>query len=126
MTIILKGEPIGKPRMTQQDKWKQRPCVVRYRAWADALRLSAGISEKITLVYPVVLTVKAFIGMPRSWSHGMKSARAGTPHTSKPDGDNILKGVGDALFINDQYIFDSRIEKRWDDGDGPRVEIRIS
>lgn len=26
--------PIGKPRMTRADKWKQRPPVMRYRAFA--------------------------------------------------------------------------------------------
>ena len=28
--------PIGKPRMTRADKWKQRPAVMRYRAFCDA------------------------------------------------------------------------------------------
>ncbi|MGK4302143.1 RusA family crossover junction endodeoxyribonuclease, partial [Klebsiella pneumoniae] len=31
--------PIGKPRMTRADKWKQRPEVIRYRAFCDEARL---------------------------------------------------------------------------------------
>lgn len=27
--------PVPKPRQTQADKWKQRPAVMRYRAFAD-------------------------------------------------------------------------------------------
>ena len=41
--VVVRGEPIGKPRMTKRDKWKQRECVLRYRAWADAARAAAGV-----------------------------------------------------------------------------------
>lgn len=43
--FVVPGTPIGKPRMTQRDKWrvgpKARPCVQRYRDWADAIRQAA-------------------------------------------------------------------------------------
>src|SRR5689334_17701964 len=39
--IVIPGQPIGKPRQTQADKWKQRPCVVQYRLWADRARKAA-------------------------------------------------------------------------------------
>ncbi|MBC8923069.1 RusA family crossover junction endodeoxyribonuclease, partial [Escherichia coli] len=32
--------PLGKPRMTRADKWKQRPPVLRYRVFCDEVRLS--------------------------------------------------------------------------------------
>lgn len=35
MTIELDITPIGKPRMAQRDKWKQRPAVVAYYAFKD-------------------------------------------------------------------------------------------
>jgi hypothetical protein len=31
--------PVGKPRMTRSDKWKQRPPVIRYRMFCDEARL---------------------------------------------------------------------------------------
>ncbi len=31
--------PVGKPRMTRRDKWKQRPPVMRYRMFCDEARL---------------------------------------------------------------------------------------
>ena len=31
--------PLGKPRMTQRDKWAKRPAVLRYRAFKDECRL---------------------------------------------------------------------------------------
>ena len=36
--IYIPVTPVSKPRMTQRDKWKKRPCVLRYRAYCDALR----------------------------------------------------------------------------------------
>lgn len=35
--------PIGKPRMTRADKWKQRPAVMRYRAFCAAQNPSSGV-----------------------------------------------------------------------------------
>lgn len=49
--------PIGKPRMTRADKWKQRPAVMRYRAFCDEVRLkNVAMTEQgghITFVVPM-------------------------------------------------------------------------
>lgn len=54
--------PIGKPRMTRADKWKQRPPVMRYRMFCDEARLHdirvPECGAHITYVLP----------MPKSWS----------------------------------------------------------
>jgi len=34
--------PIGKPRMTQSDRWKKRDCVVRYFNFKDEIRRQMG------------------------------------------------------------------------------------
>ncbi len=36
---IFNITPMGKPRMTRADKWKQREVVMRYRAFCDEVRL---------------------------------------------------------------------------------------
>lgn len=38
ITFTIPGTPVGKPRQTQRDKWAERDCVLRYRAWADRAR----------------------------------------------------------------------------------------
>ncbi len=111
--------------MTQQDKWKQRPCVVRYRAWADTIRASMGKVKKVALSSPTAVSVKSYHSMPNSWGEQSIAEMAGRPHFCKPDGDNILKGITDALFSNDEMLYKQSIEKYWDDGLGPRVEISI-
>ncbi|MND15687.1 hypothetical protein D3C80_59160 [compost metagenome] len=63
--------PIGKPRMTRVDKWKQRSAVMRYRAFCDEARLrKIHLSESgahITFVMP----------MPQSWSQKKRAQHAG-------------------------------------------------
>lgn len=123
ITFTIPGDPIGAPRMTQLDKWKQRPCVVRYRAWKDAARLAAGQlppSDQIESVSWV-----AVFSMPASWSKKKRAAMVGQLHRQKPDRDNIDKAVLDALFPDDEQIAKGMIEKRWGIAEGLTVVIEI-
>lgn len=115
MTLTLYGQPLGKPRMTQRDKWKVRPCVAAYRLWADELRLAAKRTTKIRLTKPTWIDVFAFFENGKKHRTGL--------HTSKPDGDNILKAVMDSLFANDELIYHASITKLWADGGQARVVV---
>lgn len=116
MTITVFGNPIGKPRQTRSDKWRARPCVIAYRAWADVARMMAfRKNRKLMLVHPTELTVKAYF-------ESGKVHRCG-PHTVKADLDNVCKAVMDALFLNDQLIYRIHAEKYWCDGGRPRVVV---
>jgi Holliday junction resolvase RusA-like endonuclease len=99
--------PLGKPRQSRQDKWRQRPCVVRYRAFCDALRdhYGATLPAEVRLVFQ--------IPMPASWSRRKKAELAGTPHGQKPDLDNCIKAVLDALCEEDSHVWRVDAEKRW-------------
>lgn len=97
---------IGKPRMTQRDRWKKRPCVLRYRAMCDELRLSG-------LKLPSRFLLIAFLPMPASWPATRKRACDGQPHLNKPDADNISKGCMDALSPSDSHHWDGRCIKLW-------------
>lgn len=123
--IIVPGNPVGKPRMTRSDKWKKRPCVVRYRAWADAARLAAGVEKKQTLTTATALNFRAYFSIPKSWSRKARELAKGRPHLRKADSDNIMKSICDALFANDEYVCAGSFLKYWDDGKGARVEIEI-
>nr|VXZ85617.1 Uncharacterised protein [Klebsiella pneumoniae] len=61
--------PIGKPGMTRADKWKQRPEVIRYRAFCDEARLRKihlpDSGAHVTFVMP----------MPQSWSQKKSAIR---------------------------------------------------
>jgi hypothetical protein len=40
-SFTILGEPIGKLRETQRDKWTKPPVVEKFCAWADEFRLAA-------------------------------------------------------------------------------------
>ena len=112
LTFVVPGRPIGAPRQTQRDKWKQRPCVVAYRDWKDFARQCAGELPPADQV--LALSWTAYFIPPESWSKKKRAAAIGTLHRSKPDRDNIDKAVLDALFAQDAAIAAGMICKRWD------------
>ncbi|MEL0577036.1 RusA family crossover junction endodeoxyribonuclease [Pectobacterium punjabense] len=99
--------PLGKPRMTQRDKWQKRPPVLRYRAFCDEVRLN-----KITLPEGG-WHVTFVLPMPPSWSKKKRSEMNGKPHQQKPDKDNLEKALLDAIFDDDSRIWDGRVSKIW-------------
>jgi Holliday junction resolvase RusA-like endonuclease len=118
MKLSLLGPPVGKPTMTHSDKWRERECVLAYRAFCDRLRYKAyGKNSKQNLLGPTRLQVKCFIADTN------KQFKRKGPHTQKPDASNILKAVEDALFLNDQVIYSSACVKEWANGSKERIEI---
>lgn len=108
--------PIAKCRMTQRDKWKKRPCVMRYMAFKDLVALHR---VKLPKSGAHVLFV---LPMPKSWSKQRKQIMAGQPHEQVPDWDNLGKALSDAVYRDDSAIWDIRITKVW--GYEGRIEIR--
>jgi Holliday junction resolvase RusA-like endonuclease len=100
--------PCAKVRQTQSDKWKQRPCVMRYRAFADECRrLNISLEDGDAITF--------YIEMPKSWSKKVLLAFDGQPHRSKPDLDNLVGGLMDAVLPGgDSHISRlSTIQKVW-------------
>lgn len=121
--FTIPGDPVGKPRQTRSDKWKKRPCVMRYRSWADIARASVPKCTDLGVYREISFT--AWIGFPKSYSKKRRALLASSPHLETPDGDNILKAILDSLFPEDKRIWKFSGEKRWDDGNGARIEVEL-
>lgn len=74
---------------------------------------------------PVHLVVTAIFPIPASWSKKRKAEAIW--HTGKPDGDNMLKAVGDGLngiaFKDDSQIVCAKITKQY--GDKPGLDVMV-
>jgi len=115
--MIFDITPTPKPRQTQSDKWKKRPCVMRYRAFADECRLK-GVKVANND------SIKFFMPMPKSWSKKKKIQMSGQPHTPKPDLDNLLKAIMDAVLKEDSIIHSlCNIQKVWSDESHGYIKI---
>ena len=108
MLKIFKISPIAKPRMTRADKWKRRPSVLAYRAFADAMRQQCGDWE-----LPDAFHVRFIIPMPASWSKKKKLQKVSTLMQQRPDADNLAKALMDALLKEDSTVWKLEIEKIW-------------
>lgn len=111
-SLPLRG--VGKPRMTQRDKWQQRPCVMHYRAFADALREKLkGIEfpEEHCLIFRFATKNR------KLWGEFKRT---------RPDADNLLKSILDVLFKEDSHICDGRVIKVWAEHDAIEIYKLVS
>jgi Holliday junction resolvase RusA-like endonuclease len=131
--IVFDINPMGAVRMTKRDKYfldpnhpdpkkRQRPAVTRYFLYKRNLQVQA---KGYSFTLPESgIHITAYLEMPKSWSKKKKEAMNGQPHRSRPDADNILKGIQDALCKEDGYIWDVRITKKW--ANHGSIEIQVN
>lgn len=106
--IRLKVEPIGKPRMTRGDAWKKRKCVLEYWAFKDHVNYTKRgfqLGDRFTALFCVPF--------PKTYSKKKCKELFLKAHQEKPDLDNMLKAVLDALKPEDKRASDIRARKVW-------------
>lgn len=108
--VIINVVPVPKPRMTQRDKWAHRTAVMKYWRYKDAM---AGYKYLLTSEFLMSHKVTFCLPMPSSWSDKKKKEMEGKLHFVKPDLDNLLKGLWDAVLKKDQKQAKSSEEKIW-------------
>lgn len=108
--MIYEITPVPKPRMTRSDKWKTRPCVMRYRSFADKCRL---LDIKLPERGAEIIF---YMPMPKSWSKKKQAMMVGKPHRQRPDISNLVKAIEDALYSDDSTIWNYKgLTKLWSD-----------
>jgi Holliday junction resolvase RusA-like endonuclease len=126
--VVIPGQPVPKPRQTDADRFlvgkRARPCVARFRAWADRARRAFDDGELLPKNIEA-LTVRFYLEMPDSWSNSKRLQNDGRRHFNSPDIDNLVKAVMDALIENDEIIAELHASKFWTNGE-PRTEVIFS
>ena len=85
--------------------------VLRWRAWADEIRLACQYEEFIP---GNELIMEFYIPMPKSWSKKKRAEFVGEPHTqNRLDLDNLCKAVMDALIKDDGCVHYLKAKKIW-------------
>lgn len=54
-----------------------------------------------------------YIPVPQSWRPSKKSLHHLKPHQSKPDLDNLIKALKDAVMSEDKSVWDYHLSKLW-------------
>lgn len=126
ISFYVQGNPQGKgrPRVTKYgtytpEKTKEYEQLVRW-SWKAQ-------SGEVIANRPIVARITAYMPIPKSTSKKKQAAMIGTPHTKKPDADNIAKAVLDALngyaYTDDSSVCVLLVKKVY--GVHPCVSVEI-
>lgn len=100
-------EPVPAPRMTRSAAWSTDPGVLRFKAFCKEVR-----RRKLGL--PIPFVVEFHLATPIESRHGL-------PHGFKPDTDNLVKGLIDAVFHKkkggDSHVYALAARKLWSEAE---------
>jgi Holliday junction resolvase RusA-like endonuclease len=131
--FTVPGQPVakGRPRMTVRGGHARAYTPAKTVAYEGLIALAAqdAMAGRDLIEGPVHLVITASFLIPPSWS-AKKRAAANSGmlwHTSKPDGDNIAKAVGDGLngvvFADDSQVAICKISKQY--GATPGLDVLV-
>lgn len=98
--------PVAKPRMTQADKWKLRPACAKYWAFKDECR-------QMGVQVPDGSCIHFVIPFPKSWGPKRREQMLMQRHRQRPDIDNLVKALLDAVHEEDCIISEIHAIKVW-------------
>lgn len=127
--FTVPGLPQGKGRARFGNGRTYTPAKTVAYEGLIALAGQQAMAGRELLTAPVYIQVHAFFPIPASWSKKRRVAAATrlTWHTGKPDGDNVLKAVGDGLngivWKDDSQVAFAKVLKHY--ADTPRLEVFV-
>ena len=132
LKLTIPGEPKAqqRPRFTTRGGGPHAydPAKSRNAKRTIAILAEAAMAGNAPLEGPLELSVTVRRTPPVSWSKAKRQAAIGKGITGKPDIDNYVKLVQDALngiaYLDDKDITDLHARKVWTDGQ-PGTEILV-
>ena len=132
--IVVPGNPVakGRPRAARVGNGVRMFTPAKTVAYEGLIALAGqeAMGRKKLLTGPLAVTVKAVFQQPKGWSKKRQLEALIMPewHTARPDGDNILKAVGDGLngvvWSDDSQLAVTLITKAY--GPTPSLTVLVS
>lgn len=132
--FTVEGEPVakGRARVTTKGGFARAYTPAKTVEYEKVVAMAGKIAMagRKPLEGPLVMGLSIYRSIPKSW--GKKDRQLAIQGdiypVSKPDSDNVCKGVSDALngvaYVDDSQIVDHIISKRY--SEFPRIVVRIS
>ena len=118
--------PMGAVRTTQKQKFVDERAK-RYQTYKQQIALSSKQHFKTPSECPISVDMTFYMPIPSSWSQKKKDRMNGAVHRSKPDIDNLIKGVFDSLnkiaWKDDNQVFEVHSRKVYSFNPGIGFEI---
>jgi Holliday junction resolvase RusA-like endonuclease len=132
MKIFIPGEPIAQPRVKVSTRGGFARAYVDAKhpihAYKQAIRLAYVNAGGKVLEGPVSIKIVCWFERPKS--HSKKRRQEPEPKATKPDSDNLAKGIGDALneiaYNDDGQVYRLTVEKWYigpNDSIGTEIEV---
>jgi Holliday junction resolvase RusA-like endonuclease len=117
MRIFIPGDPVAQPRPTISTRGGFARAYVDAKhpihAYKQAVRLAYVNAGGEVLEGPVEIRIAFWFDRPKS--HSKKRRQQREPKITKPDADNLAKGIGDALneiaYNDDGQVYRLTVEK---------------
>ena len=127
MRLVIPIEPMGAVRMTGRGKWV-KPAAQRYIEYKIVVGWEAKRQARLEVPIQKPIRIRELVFVMPIPKSRTRQVKPGDFHTSRPDIDNLFKGVTDALngiiWEDDSLICEiGRQLKIY--GDPPRIEIEI-
>lgn len=106
LTLVIPGKPVAKarPRFFRRGNFvgtykpdKEATEEGKFIILAKEQLRSQGLMEPLPPGVPVLVSYEFTFEIPKSYSQKRRAALMGTLHTKKPDTDNLIKFIKDAL-----------------------------
>ena len=129
ISFCVPGQPMAWKRPGGNGKMRFERKEVTSQKALFVFKAQEKMGDREPLMVPIHLFVQATFAIPESWPKWKQDAAlAGhIEHTRKPDSDNLLKLVKDALnavvWRDDSYISSCAVEKTFGPVPGVQVEI---
>ena len=118
--IEIKPKAAPRPRVTKFGTYNPK----NYTDYKKVIALASKREFEVSS-YALKMKIEFFFKIPKSWT---KEKKANTPHhTSKPDVDNLIKSIKDALngiaYKDDSQVVSVFARKQYADREGIFIEI---
>jgi Holliday junction resolvase RusA-like endonuclease len=133
IVFIVPGTPVGKgrPKFARRGNFVTTYTPEKTATYENLVKVKAeeAMQGRDMIVGPVAVEISLFVTPPASWSQKKRNAAfAGEIYpTSKPDIDNVIKGLFDAcneiVWKDDKQIVDLLVRKAY--GVTPRAFVKV-
>jgi Holliday junction resolvase RusA-like endonuclease len=134
VAFVIQGTPVGKgrPKFSSQGPFVRAYTPEKTANYENLVKVKAeqAMDGRQMIEGPVEVSIRLIVTPPASWSKKKKrDAMEGVIFpTSKPDIDNVLKGIMDAcneiVFKDDKQAVNVRVVKRYGEVASAAVEVR--
>jgi len=135
VAFVIPGTPVGKgrPKFARRGNFTVAYTPEKTASYENLVKVKAeeAMKGRPAIDGAVAVTIWLWVTPPASWSQ--KKRRQALSHeilpTSKPDVDNVIKGIFDAMneivWKDDKQAVDVSIRKRYSETARATVEVRV-